>query len=84
MVLLAAVPPTFPFAFELPMFPETLGLCGRLPAPGGASCSGGARPLPLLGKGDCAAGDGCEKPGMLSSSKSSSLSVDNVLDLHIE
>jgi len=76
-VLLVPLPPALPFAFELPMFPDTLGLCDRPPAPeGGASCSGGARPLPLSGDGDCAARDGCEKPGMLSSSKSSSLSVE--------
>lgn len=84
IVLLVPAPPTFPFALELPMFPETFGLCGRPPAPeGGASCSGGARPLPLPGKGDWAARDGCEKPGMLSSSKSSSLSFDNVSVLDI-
>lgn len=55
------------------MFPETLGLWGGPPIPeGGASCSGGALPFPLSGTGE--ARDGCENPGMLSSSKSSSLS----------
>ena len=61
------------------MFPERPETPGLPFADEGASCSGSnlARPFPLFvsGGGDCAlASAGCAKPGMFSSSKSSSSS----------
>ena len=56
----------------LPMFPDSWG-AGTFPV-GKASCSG-ARALPQLGAGEFTAYGGFEKPGMFSSSGSSSSST---------
>ena len=60
------------------MLPETTGGVGRsFDVVGGASCSGVyvARPFPLSSTGECCGESaGCEKPGIFSSSKSSSSS----------